>query len=235
MNLFYLSLILLLSVCYACAQQNADLQAEFDKALDRFAKRESPQFSENVVLDRNLKPSAKRSSETAKKLNDLFELQLEFESRNAISKRDHPVGFSPVGFTINSTYCPFKSQLVSCSASSNFRSIDGSCNNLEKTLNGMINMPFKRVLPSAYDDNMNTPRSASVNGGQLPNVRDISLKISPPEDTLNTRDATNPNLKNKYVSNLFTHFGQFITHDMTYLSTTTGHLSKIIYYICSDF
>ena len=34
----------------------------------------------------------------------------------------------------------------------------------------------------------------------------------------------NYNLKNQYVSKLFTHFGQFITHDMTYLSTTTGKL-----------
>jgi len=227
MNLFKLKLLILLSVC-AWSQQS-ELQAEFDEALSRFAKRESPQFSKNLVINRNLKPSTKRSSEKAKKLNDLYELQLEFVSKKVISKRAHPSGFSPVGFTINSTYCPFK-QSISC-PSSIYRSYDGSCNNIQNPIYGMINMPFKRVLTPDYDDNMNSPRSTGVNGGQLPNVRSVSLEISPPEDTLNKDDPTKQNLKNEYVSNLFTHFGQFITHDMTHLSTTTGEiLFKIKYF-----
>jgi len=213
-------LLIFLLVC-AWSQQS-ELQAEFDEALSRFSKRESPKFSQNVVINRKLKPSTKRSSETAKKLNDLYEFQLEFMSKRKISKRSHPVGFSPVGFTINSTYCPFK-QSISC-PSSTFRSYDGSCNNEKNTLNGMINMPFKRVLPPAYDDKTNSPRSTGINGGQLPNVRIVSLAISPPQDTINITDSTKQDQKNEYVSNLFTHFGQFITHDMTYLSTTTGKL-----------
>ncbi len=68
MNFFKLLIFLLV-----CAwSQQSELQAEFDEALSRFSKRESPKFSQNVVINRKLKPSTKRSSETAKKLNDLY-------------------------------------------------------------------------------------------------------------------------------------------------------------------
>ena len=138
MNFF--KLLILLLVC-SWSQQN-ELHAEFDEALSRSSKRESPKFSKNVVINRKLKSSMKRSSEIAK------------ISKRKISKRSHRVGFSPVGFTINSTYCPFKQSISS--PSSTYRSYDGSCNNVNNPLNGIINMPFKRVLPPAHDEKTNS-------------------------------------------------------------------------------
>jgi hypothetical protein len=77
-------------------------------------------------------------------------------------------------------FCPFSNQLF-CDKSSKYRTIDGSCNNLESTQLGKRLTPFKRLLTPAYDDLINSPRSRATNGQPLPNARRISIRYH--EDT----------------------------------------------------
>lgn len=201
-----LNLLILLPVFFALSRQN-EMQADFDKAL-------TGQLHEMASKRSNL--SMPRRKDTAIKLNSLYELQRAFITKRSISKRA-----SFVGFTINSQYCPLNKS-VSCDLSARFRSFDGSCNNADQVY-GMNNMPYKRVLPPAYDDGTNSPRNLAYKStNALPNVRSISLSISPPANTVIVSDGAKMSLKSLSVSNLFTHFGQFLTHDMTLLSTTTG-------------
>ena len=79
-------------------------------------------------------------------------------------------------------FCPFQSNM-DCDATSKYRNVDGSCNNLNNPLLGKSNTPFKRYInETSYDDGMNDPRIKSKSGSNLPNPRSISLAIHEPSD-----------------------------------------------------
>lgn len=105
-------------------------------------------------------------------------------------------------------FCPFNSDIF-CEASSKYRQIDGSCNNLANGMLGRGNTPFKRLIKPAYDDKIEEPRRTSVTGEPLPNPRSVSLAVHDPLDL--------PTV----LSNLGVMFGQFIDHDLA-LTATTG-------------
>ncbi|XP_046453343.1 peroxidase-like isoform X1 [Daphnia pulex] len=84
-----------------------------------------------------------------------------------------------------------------------YRTIDGSCNNLEKPSWGMARSTFQRILPPAYSDGVFAPRIA-MDGTTLPSARFISLVI------VSHHDAPRADL-----SLLWMVFGQFIDHDLT--------------------
>lgn len=98
----------------------------------------------------------------------------------------------------------------SCTHSSKFRTMDGSCNNLDpqKTLWGAAGHPMERLLPPAYEDGIWLPRIHSVDGSLLTSPRIISRNIF---DDIN-RPHSKYNL-------LLMQFGQFISHDVTQTSS----------------
>lgn len=92
-----------------------------------------------------------------------------------------------------------------------YRTIDGSCNNLNKPWYGMAYTPFKRNLKPIYENSFNLPVGWSgvkkYNGFHVPSARTLSmglLKEKPEKTTDDTR---------------FTHmlmaWGQFVDHDLT--------------------
>jgi hypothetical protein len=90
-------------------------------------------------------------------------------------------------------------------------------NCLANPLYGRNNVPYKRFLTPSYQDGVSTARTLGVSGAALPNVRTLSLTVSPP-------------ISGQHLSATYTHllpiFGQFLTHDMAGFSTTTdssGH------------
>lgn len=100
-----------------------------------------------------------------------------------------------------------------------YRSLDGSCNNLRNALWGTAFRPYRRILPSEYDDGFSTPRNASVHhtAGELPPGRQVSQCMQNATD-----QWTEPRL-----SMLFLEFGQFLGQDMTATAASRGarHLS----------
>ncbi|KAH7636454.1 hypothetical protein HUG17_10424 [Dermatophagoides farinae] len=90
-----------------------------------------------------------------------------------------------------------------------YRTIDGSCNNLQRPLWGKSNTAFERLLPPQYNDGLNEPRTRSVTGDLLPSARLVSHSSAP------SRNIPDP----KYTLMLM-QWGQFIDHDFTLASST---------------
>lgn len=106
---------------------------------------------------------------------------------------------------LSGSACPLKSNLT-CDPNAKYRNFDGSCNNLENPILGQSNRQFKRFLDSEYDNGYDSIRTKSVvSNNKLPNPRLISRSII----------NHNPYL-DKSRSNLFTTFGQFLTHDISH-------------------
>ena len=64
-----------------------------------------------------------------------------------------------------------------CNPKERYRSIDGSCNNLENPLWGKSNTQYNRILPPSYSDGISEFRRA-VSGGHLPLARLLSTEVS---------------------------------------------------------
>ncbi|XP_046438483.1 peroxidase-like [Daphnia pulex] len=84
-----------------------------------------------------------------------------------------------------------------------YRTLDGSCNNIQRPSWGKSLTQFQRALPSAYADGVRTPRRAK-NGGELPSARLVSTTVARDIDSPSQTDTT-------WVMQ----YGQFIDHDFT--------------------
>ncbi|ODM94302.1 Peroxidasin [Orchesella cincta] len=90
-----------------------------------------------------------------------------------------------------------------CNPVTPFRSIDGSCNNIQHPYWGASFTTFDRMLPADYADGFNEPRGG-LSSVTLPNPRLISTTIH--------YDVISPDLS---ITNMVPQFGQFVDHDMT--------------------
>lgn len=103
-----------------------------------------------------------------------------------------------------------------CNAQSQFRSITGRCNNLRNPNLGKSISTFSRLLPPAYEDNVNRPRLNSVTGSPLPSPRLVSTMIH----------ADISNLHNRY-SLMLMQYAQFLDHDITFTPVQIGFFASI--------
>lgn len=90
-----------------------------------------------------------------------------------------------------------------------YRTIDGSCNNLQRPLWAKSNTAFERLLPPVYDDGLHQPRTQSVAQGELPSARWVSWECA------KGRNAPDP----QYTLILM-QWGQFMDHDLTLAAST---------------
>ena len=91
-----------------------------------------------------------------------------------------------------------------CKKSDKYRSMDGSCNNLEQPLWGAANTAFQRTLLPAYSDGVWRPKAARA-GGSLPSARLVSINIVPDVDAPSELDTHN-----------VMQWGQFVDHDLAH-------------------
>lgn len=105
--------------------------------------------------------------------------------------------------------CPFKNA-ISCDFSAPYRTLDGSCNNAKNFWWGQAEMPYKRLVPTAYADQLNEPR-ASVDGSPLPNPREVACALHSESHDIE-----------EFITNMFMEWGQVTNHDMTSLSINSG-------------
>ncbi|XP_013192872.1 peroxidase [Amyelois transitella] len=90
---------------------------------------------------------------------------------------------------------------ISCS-SSNYRSIDGSCNNLRRPGWGRRGAPFTRIATPRYADGIYA-MPVSRSGRGLPNPRSLSTRLFS-DQTILSRGHNYMNMQ----------WGQYVTHDM---------------------
>lgn len=104
-----------------------------------------------------------------------------------------------------------------------FRSFDGSGNNLANTAWGTPGTAFLRLTTSAYEDRYSAPRGG-FNPSSLPNPRDISRKVLTQTDTAGNHIDI---LNQRGVSDWFWQWGQFLDHDLdlTRTSSEAGSLN----------
>ncbi|XP_053406662.1 peroxidase-like [Mercenaria mercenaria] len=111
-----------------------------------------------------------------------------------------------------------------CDVTAKYRTIDGSCNNLQNPLWGRSNRPHLRFLKPKYMDDIGLPRQTSVAGGMLPSARTVSNVVhhQDPCCPLNERDLS------LYVMQ----WGQMIDHDVTDTAIARGANNSTI--ICCN-
>ncbi|XP_060067599.1 chorion peroxidase-like [Ylistrum balloti] len=109
--------------------------------------------------------------------------------------------------------CPFFNPL--CNPSSQYRTIDGSCNNLKNPLWGKALTAFERFLPPAYDDGVNSPRTKGLFQVPLPSARNISVEIH-----------TNLGPIAPRLSHLSMEFGQLVSHDIQMTALSKGYAGR---------
>ena len=98
--------------------------------------------------------------------------------------------------------CPHKSE-----EKARFRTIDGTCNNVDQPFFGAAGTPFRRVQPADYEDKVSAPRVAQ-SGDQLPNARNVSRFVHG-----SNSDRRNPN--SPKLTHLAMNWAQFLDHDLT--------------------
>jgi hypothetical protein len=205
--LFFIILFIALST-----QNQNDRQSKFDASLGTVVKKVyGTKFPRNQSMDKTKCPSnMRKTNEFAKQINDIFSFVIDYSDNETNSKRS-----LPIGYTINSTYCPYKNKEIICDSSSKYRTNDGTCNNLNNPFFGASNTPYIRLLPPSYDDGVNSPRKLGLSGKNLPNPRSVSLAVSLPTST--------QRLAKNSLGHLYATFGQFLAHDITGTSATTGN------------
>lgn len=89
-----------------------------------------------------------------------------------------------------------------------YRTVDGTCNNFQKPLQGSSLTTFKRILPPYYENGLSTPMGWQPdqlhNGFKLPSARKVSSEI------ISTSDVT----EDDGISHMVMQWGQFLDHDM---------------------
>ena len=76
--------------------------------------------------------------------------------------------------------CDNRRDTPHCDFNYRYRYIDGTCNNLYDPLRGAAGVPLRRLIPAAYEDNIQRPRGRNYNclyNPFVPSARSVSLKI----------------------------------------------------------
>ncbi|CAL8090344.1 unnamed protein product [Orchesella dallaii] len=109
---------------------------------------------------------------------------------------------------------PEQRKPIACDTNARYRTIDGTCNNLQNPYWGASYTVFDRLVPAVYEDGWNEPRGAgkSLAGARLPNARIVSLSVHP--------DHISPDNR---MTNMVPQVGQFLDHDMTLTPETDKH------------
>lgn len=103
-------------------------------------------------------------------------------------------------------------QIPVCSPNAVYRTFDGSCNNLQNPLWGKSNRGQNRIVPNAFDDGRDTPRSKGCGNLPLPSPRHVS----------NMLHAAEPTMQNEpRLSLMVMQIGQFLAHDLVLTKLVT--------------
>lgn len=121
---------------------------------------------------------------------------------------------------LSSKYLDLLAQLSDCSAHrvtpnctdicyhNKYRTIDGTCNNFENSLWGTSLSAFRRLLPSRYENGLNSPvggsKNVTYNGFKLPSARLVST-------TLISTDVVEQDME---ITHMVMQWGQFLDHDL---------------------
>ncbi|XP_046846921.1 eosinophil peroxidase-like [Xenia sp. Carnegie-2017] len=113
---------------------------------------------------------------------------------------------------IEETGCIPEISNIQCEANQAYRSIDGTCNNLDNPTQGAADTIFSRMFRARYFDaeGLNEPAGGGLNQPNAPNLPNPS-KVT--DEYIVIQDKNQPNRDG--ITHLFMQWGQFIDHDLT--------------------
>ncbi|KAL3886206.1 hypothetical protein ACJMK2_026215 [Sinanodonta woodiana] len=181
-------------------------KAFFDKGIDKIGVSSTDAFGPHLLTS----PQAIKIAISGKIFTGISKLAAEIlniSEQNIERQLSRPV-------PILTELCNF-SFLPDCTlaATSRYRTIDGSCNNLNNRLWGRSFTPFERMMPALYDS-FDQPRQTSVFNGPLPLARTISSQFH----AQSVLGDLMPDL-----SHMSMEFGQFLSHDIQRNALSTGY------------
>ncbi|XP_060583221.1 peroxidase-like [Ruditapes philippinarum] len=116
-------------------------------------------------------------------------------------------------------YCQENNTKQICDPNAYYRTIDGTCNNLEEPTWGAVMCPQSREIPPMYSDGIDAPRRFGVSGEELPSARVIS-------NELHKADGQSP--RNDKLTMMVMQWGQFIDHDIVSTPVMKGAMGANI-------
>ncbi|XP_065302561.1 salivary peroxidase/catechol oxidase-like [Dermacentor albipictus] len=102
-----------------------------------------------------------------------------------------------------------------CDPSDPYRSLDGSCNNIEHPSWGKALSCHARITPPVYPDGVSSPRTLSLSGRPLPNPRQVSNAL------WDLRAAPGATYSQRHT-HLVMAFGQLVDHDLALTPDARG-------------
>uniref|UniRef100_A0A2M3ZYF0 Putative peroxidase n=1 Tax=Anopheles triannulatus TaxID=58253 RepID=A0A2M3ZYF0_9DIPT len=99
-----------------------------------------------------------------------------------------------------------RAQATNCNVTSPYRTLDGTCNNLQNPSWGAANTAYGRLIEADYGDGVKSPRKAT-SGSELPSARLLSMKLFGDEHVVEPAFTL-----------LSMQFGQLVAHDMGFTS-----------------
>jgi len=148
---------------------------------------------------------------TLKATSVLKEQLAQFRDEREPPLTDVSLRQTPLQFNSN---CPSKRQIDELclpwtAQGYKYRSVDGTCNNLNNPQWGSAFQPFARFLPPEYEDGVSTIRKSVIAGNDLPSARRISTGVH--------KDVSRPS---STFTLMLMQWGQFLDHDLTATSQT---------------
>uniref|UniRef100_V9GWQ8 Peroxidasin n=1 Tax=Craspedacusta sowerbii TaxID=128124 RepID=V9GWQ8_CRASO len=154
---------------------------------------------------------------------EIFEIALELIQKNVDSglvqqgmRQDYHFNglVSPehISLLANLSGCTAHQRVANCSNicfHRKYRSIDGSCNNLNHPMWGAALTPFSRLLRPVYENGFNTPVGWNRTDA-LPGARKVSL------DLITTREVSSDD----EFTHMLMQWGQFLDHDLSFTVTS---------------
>ena len=161
-----------------------------------------------------LGPQAALHSKARTKFENVLTRALNFidpDIKDKVIKKLEPIEEEDMKTMLDFSECIDPTEMYNCSVPTinKFRTIDGTCNNLLRPLQGASNTEFKRILPSQYEDGILVPigHDQQINdrpfAAPWPSARKVSRTV--------VRDLPR---SSTMVTHIFMLWGQFIDHDL---------------------
>ncbi|GAB6023039.1 hypothetical protein CHUAL_007131 [Chamberlinius hualienensis] len=202
-----------------------DIQESENKAIEVIKERTllENEIVKNEIVDKGITNRSDTAEDLHSFINFALPEALEADRIGSINEQtstvlraqfDFPLAGSVAFSQGVSSVC--RLPLIACPATK-YRTIDGSCNNLDRKDWGKSFTAFSRMSfgTTAYADGISAPRIA-ISGKPLPSCRLVTTEI------LQSRSKAHPHL-----DILFMAFGQFVDHDLSQTPTKKVNVSGI--------
>ncbi|VDI74777.1 Hypothetical predicted protein [Mytilus galloprovincialis] len=194
----------------------------FENKIDK-PNLETPMFGPHMLTDKRSLEINKPGQIIAETTEAVVKAVRGKQERKSLSSQDRKEIFDIIQGLRDFQHplqCPYLAS-IDCSSAVDFRTNDGSCNNLANPYWGKSSTPFERYLTPEYEGSGTTlPRITGVAGFALPGAREIST-------TVHTASVAPDNLTPP-LSYFMMQFGQFLDHDITKTAISKGYADSNI-------